>query len=176
VFILYGVVAGVVVGLLLRGRLEHLASIRFRLWWLAVVALAIQVALFSPLADGLPEGVPRIVYVASTIVVAVVVLANLGVPCVPLIALGAALNLAAIVANGGAMPASETALTTAGISVGDHTNSVVTTTPALQPLTDVFALPAWVPLANVFSVGDVLIGVGLAFAIAFGMRRESVTP
>jgi hypothetical protein len=157
---------------LLRGRLEHLASIRFRLWWLAVVALAVQVALFSPLADGLPDGAPRLVYVGSTIIVAVVVLANLLVPGVPLIAIGAALNLAAIVANGGAMPASETALATAGISIGDHTNSVVTTTPALQPLTDVFALPAWVPLANVFSVGDVLIGLGLAVAIAVGMRRE----
>jgi hypothetical protein len=172
VFILYGVVGGVVAGVLLRGRLEHLASIRFRLWWLAVVALAVQVALFSPLADGLLDGAPRLVYVGSTIIVAVVVLANLLVPGVPLIAIGAALNLAAIVANGGAMPASETALATAGISIGDHTNSVVTTTPALQPLTDVFALPAWVPLANVFSVGDVLIGLGLAVAIAVGMRRE----
>ena len=33
---------------------------------------------------------------------------------------------------------------------------VVTAEPALGPLTDRFALPAWLPLANVFSVGDVL--------------------
>ena len=30
----------------------------------------------------------------------------------------------------------------------------------LGPLTDLFAMPAWLPMANIFSVGDVLIGVG----------------
>ena len=43
-------------------------------------------------------------------------------------------------------------------------------TPALLPLTDLFALPAWLPFANVFSVGDVLIGVGVAATIALAMR------
>jgi hypothetical protein len=42
--------------------------------------------------------------------------------------------------------------------------------PALRPLTDVFAIPSAVPLANVFSIGDVLIGLGLATAIALAMR------
>ena len=42
--------------------------------------------------------------------------------------------------------------------------------PALRPLTDIFALPTWIPFANVFSVGDVLIGVGVAIVIAVGMR------
>ena len=44
----------------------------------------------------------------------------------------------------------------------------------LQLLTDVFAVPAWVPFANVFSVGDVLIAVGIAWAIAATMRRGVV--
>ena len=35
-------------------------------------------------------------------------------------------------------------------------------TPRLAPLTDIFAMPRWLPFANVFSVGDVLIGVGVA--------------
>jgi hypothetical protein len=42
--------------------------------------------------------------------------------------------------------------------------------PALRPLTDLFALPAAFPLANVFSVGDVLIGIGVAAVIVFAMR------
>ena len=169
-FILYGVVVGLVAGLIGGGRLERLAAIRFRLWWLAIVALAVQIALFSPLADALSASIARLAYVVSTAIVGLVVGANLRIAGVPLIALGAVLNLAAIVANGGAMPASETALATAGISIGDHTNSVAATSPALAPLTDVFALPAWLPLANVFSVGDVLSGLGVAIAIAAGMR------
>ena len=169
-FIIYGVVVGVVVGLLAGGRLEALADMRFRFGRLVLVALAIQIVLFSPLTDGLASEVDRVIYVTSTLLVAIVVVANLRIPGMALVAGGAALNVAAIVANGGAMPASSSALTTAGIVVGGHTNSVVVDRPALEPLTDVFALPAWVPLANVFSVGDVLIGIGLAWAIAAGMR------
>jgi len=110
VFILYGVVVGLVAGFLLGGRLSGLATVRFRLGWLAIVALAIQVVLFSSLADDLDAEVRRAIYVASTGLVGVVVLANLRLTGVPLIALGAALNLAAIVANGGSMPADPAAL------------------------------------------------------------------
>jgi len=92
---------------------------------------------------------------------------------VPLIAVGAALNILAIVANGGAMPASPVALAALGFGVGGNTNSVVVANPALAALTDVFAMPAWLPLANVFSVGDVLIGAGLAVAVASAMRSGS---
>jgi hypothetical protein len=38
-------------------------------------------------------------------------------------------------------------------------------------LTDIFAIPAGLPFANVFSVGDVLIAVGIVIAIAIGMQR-----
>jgi hypothetical protein len=41
----------------------------------------------------------------------------------------------------------------------------------LAPLTDIFALPPLLPFANVFSIGDVLISLGVAIAIAAGMRR-----
>ena len=40
----------------------------------------------------------------------------------------------------------------------------------LGPLTDLFAMPTWMPMANVFSVGDVLIGVGAAIAIVAAMH------
>ena len=57
---------------------------------------------------------------------------------------------------------------------GDHTNSVFLAHPALQPQTDNFALPAGVPLANVFSIGDVLIGLGVIVVIVAAMRRKPV--
>jgi hypothetical protein len=173
VFILYGLLVGLIAGFVLGGRLENLAGVHFRLGALAIVALAIQLALFSPLGDGIPDDLARAAYVASTALVGVVVLANLRLVGVPLIAVGAALNLLAIVANGGAMPASPVALAALGFGVGGNTNSVVVADPALAALTDVFAMPAWLPLANVFSVGDVLIGAGLAVAVASAMRSGS---
>jgi hypothetical protein len=45
----------------------------------------------------------------------------------------------------------------------------------VRPLTDIFALPGWLPFANVFSIGDVLIGVGLVVVIAAGMRRAPLS-
>src|SRR4029078_12534128 len=99
----------------------------------------------SPVADGLPAEVRRAIYVGSTAWVGVVVLANLGVPGVPRIALGAALNLAAIVANGGSMPADPAALAALGMTAEGNTNSVLVAEPALAPLTDVCALPARLP-------------------------------
>jgi hypothetical protein len=170
VFILYGLLVGLIGGFALGGRLERLAAVRFRLGPIALVALGIQLALFSPVADGLSDEAARAIYVVSTALVGVVVLANLRLTGVPLIALGAALNLLAIAANGGKMPASPEALAAVGLGVGGNTNSVVVADPALAPLTDVFAMPAWLPLANVFSVGDALIGVGLAIAVAAAMR------
>ena len=176
VFILYGVLAGVVVGLLVGGRLAGLANVRFRLGPLALVALAIQLVLFSPLAEPVPDDLGRAIYVASTALVGIVVLANLRLTGVPLIALGAALNLAAIVANGGSMPADPAALAALGMTAEGNTNSVVVAAPALAPLTDLFAMPAWMPLSNVFSVGDVLIGAGVAVAIAAAMRTGRAAP
>jgi hypothetical protein len=40
-------------------------------------------------------------------------------------------------------------------------------------LTDIFTLPPWVPFANVFSIGDVLIGLGVVVVIALGMRQRA---
>jgi Family of unknown function (DUF5317) len=174
VFILYGLIAGLVVGGLFGGRLEGLAEMRLGFGRLAILALLIQVALFSPLADAVGQPVARATYVASTAAVGLVVAANLRIPGLPLIAAGAAANLVAIVANGGAMPASASALAAAGIGIGPHTNSVAVDRPAFEPLTDIFALPAWVPFANVFSVGDVLIGIGLAIVIAAAMRTPKL--
>ena len=89
----------------------------------------------------------------------------------PLVVIGAASNMAAILANGGYMPAAAAALASIGKSPPVlYSNSAVLQTPALEWLTDRFALPAWVPFTNVFSVGDVLLGVGVAILRSTAMR------
>jgi hypothetical protein len=62
----------------------------------------------------------------------------------------------------------------AGHHAAGYSNSVEMANPALAPLTDIFALPAWVPATNVFSVGDVLIMLGIAVAIVVQMRTREV--
>ena len=95
----------------------------------------------------------------------------LRIPGMPLLAIGAISNLAVIVANGGFMPTTAQALAATGhpVIVG-YSNSAILEHPRLGFLTDVFALPAWLPMANVFSIGDLLIGTGVAWIIVVAMR------
>ena len=171
-FMLWAIPIGIVAGLLTGGHLDALASFRFRWGGLAVVGLLVQVVLFTPAGDQLAAGFGPALYVLSTLAVFAAVLRNIRLPGMAIVATGALANLVAITANGGFMPASASALAAAGLDgPGSHTNSVVLTNPALEPLTDIFAIPAWLPMANVFSVGDVLIGVGIVIVIAAAMRR-----
>jgi hypothetical protein len=169
---LWAIPVGIAVGLLARGRLEALSAFRFRWAWLALGGLLVQVVLFTELGDRFAGGLGPAIYVGSTLAVFVAVVRNVRLPGMPAVALGSLANLAAITTNGGSMPADPAALAAAGLDgAGDHTNSVVLADPALRLLTDIFAIPASLPFANVFSVGDVLIGVGIVWLIAATMRR-----
>jgi len=172
VFILFAVPVGLVLGFLIGGRLHRLADLRFEWGWLAVAGLAVQVVLFSsPIGESLGGGVGAAIYVASTGAVLVAVWRNLSTSGLPLVAMGAISNLAAIVANDGVMPTTPAALAAAGLSPRDGlSNSAIRENPALGPLTDILAMPSWLPFANVFSIGDVLIAIGIVLVIALGMR------
>ncbi len=169
-FILYAIPIGIIAGYLAGGRLERLGALRLRWAPLALLGLAIQALIFNDPVSRLVGDAGPAAYVASTAIVLVAVLRNVMIPGVALIALGAGCNLAAIVANGGWMPADAAALASVGGLPSGASNSIVVADPALGPLTDLFALPAAMPLANVFSVGDVLIGAGIAVTIALAMR------
>jgi Family of unknown function (DUF5317) len=172
-FMLWAIPAGILAGLAGRGRLDALADLHFRWAGLAVAGLVAQVALFTQAGSELAGGFGPALYVLSTLAVFVAVVRNIRVRGMVIVALGSISNLAAISVNGGAMPADPAALATAGLDgPGSHTNSVVLADPALRPLTDIFAIPASWPLANVFTIGDVLIGVGIVAVIALAMRAR----
>jgi hypothetical protein len=175
---LWAIPIGIALGWLLRGRVDGLMHLDFRWAWLAVGGLLVQVVLFTPLGSALAgDALVPPLYIASTLAVFVAVVRNVRMAGMAIVAAGALCNLVAITANGGLMPTDPGALALAGFSgPGDHTNSVVLEAPALEPLTDIYAIPAWLPLANVFSVGDVLIGLGVAVAIVASMRRPVPAP
>jgi len=170
-FILYALPVGLLLGLLLGGRLSGLAGVQFRWAAVAVVGFAIQVVLFSgPVIATVGDAGPPI-YVLSTALVLVAVLRNVAIRGMAVVALGAASNLVAIVANGGYMPADPAAAAEFGRGAETvYSNSRIIEAPALAPLTDVMALPQWLPFTNIVSVGDVLIAVGIAIVIAAAMR------
>ena len=176
-FILYAVIAGIALGFLAGGRTAGLAGIHIR-WSGAIVAgLLVQVVLFSDAVAARVGDLGPPLYVASTILVLAAIVRNRAIPGMPVVIAGAACNLAAIVANGGFMPAGRAALDALDKSVpGSYSNSSAAADPALWPLTDIFALPAWLPWANIFSIGDVLIGIGIVLVIVLAMRRPGQAP
>jgi hypothetical protein len=170
-FILYALVVGLGAGLLTGGRLMALGDLRLRWGSLIVGGFLVQVILFTDTVASRIGAAGPPLYVGSTLLVAVAVLRNLRVPGIPLVVIGAASNMAAILANGGYMPAAAGALASIGKSPPVlYSNSAVVPAPALEWLTDRFALPIWVPFTNVFSVGDVVLGVGVAILVASAMR------
>jgi len=175
---LWAIPIGIALGWLLRGTVDGLLHLHFRWAGLAVGGLLVQVVLFTPLGSALAgDALVPPIYIASTLAVFVAVVRNVRMPGMAIVAAGALCNLVAIAANGGLMPASAGALALAGFEdAGEHTNSVVLADPAFELLTDIYAIPDWLPLANVFSLGDVLIGVGVAIAIVAAMRRREPAP
>lgn len=171
VFILYAVLAGLLLGLVSRGSPARLGDLRFRWAPLIAFGMLIQVALFSsPLGNALGEAAAP-VYVVSNLAVLLAVGANLALPGLWLVLAGGASNLLAIVGNSGYMPVSPEAMAAMGGAPKEgYSNSVASDAVNMAPLTDIFTMPAWVPMANVFSVGDMLIGVGAAIAVIAAMH------
>jgi hypothetical protein len=177
VFILYAIVIGLVLGFALGGRLEGLARLQFRWGWVFVAGLLVQVVLFSDLVADRIGGLGVPIYVGSTALVAAAVAANLRIPGMAIVVAGALSNLVAIVANGGYMPASAAAMAALGKTPKPgYSNSSFDPNPALPWLTDIFALPRWLPSANVFSVGDVLIAAGVVVVMVVAMRSPAPAP
>jgi predicted MFS family arabinose efflux permease len=146
---------------LLRGRLSRLATLRFRWLPLLSASLATQLLVLTVLPGG-HDWLYGPVHVATYVMVAVFLVVNRHIPGLWLVGLGGALNLAAIVANGGVMPAAPGALDAAGL-LADPTsfaNSAAVADPRLRFLGDVFAIPRGWPLSNVFSIGDILLLLG----------------
>jgi hypothetical protein len=176
-FILYALVAGLVLGIAWGGRPKGLGALTFRWPWVFLAGLVVQLVLFSDAVAERVGGLGPPIYVGSTAVVFVAVLANRAITGMKIVALGSLSNLLAILANGGYMPASAAALQALGwLPETVYSNSAVLPNPALQPLTDIFVLPSWLPGANVFSIGDVLIGLGVVVVIVAAMRRDPASP
>jgi hypothetical protein len=148
------------------GRLGALATLRFRAKGLLVAGIVAQVLIVSVFPQG-SATVHNAVHIGTYVIVAAFVVINRRIPWVWLVALGGALNFAAIAANGGVMPASPRALEKAGFALdpAGFTNSTAVGNPHLQFLGDVFWIPSSFPISNVFSVGDVLILVGALLAM-----------
>jgi hypothetical protein len=157
-------------------------DLRVRWWPLALVALAIQIPLYSAPLDDWPMGaaIGPLTTIVTTALILVVLLRNAtgrARAASLAAASGVALNLLVITANGGFMPRAEAL---APRPVSHPSGALSNTAPAdaetrLAWLGDTLAQPAWLPMANLVSPGDVLLSLGAAAWVLAAWRRRAPT-
>ena len=165
-------------GVLMGGRAGRIAQVHARFWWLAPLALCVQIALiygFRDISNDLFAATIVVTYVALVIIAVV----NRALPGARVMALGILLNLLVMVANGGLMPISPEIIQRAGRfepwKVGDGLPGT-----RLTQSKDVLRLPEdtwfefladryWTGLPGrlgiIFSIGDVVLLAGMCFFI-----------
>lgn len=159
------------------GDLRRLGAVTVNLAPVAGVALVLQIIITEVWTSG-SGTLHGALQLSSYALAGVFVAANLSIPGIGAMALGGALNLIAIAANGGVMPASRWAIARSGLTIGrGFSNSAPVTHPHLLWLGDVIPVPAG-PLANVLSVGDLAIFAGLLLLLhrSCGQPRHSNPP
>lgn len=174
-------------------RVRSLAGLqRAHVQWsqLALGSIAVQLVLFSPLVDQQPWALASgpFIWVATLIVLAAVLGRNglsrgPGQSALMLATVGVAANLVVVVANGGYMPQSpEARIAVRGVPLvtsqeRPQLRNVVPSGPdtRLSWFGDTIPQPSWLPTANVVSVGDLALSVGLAWW-AFRVITASAVP
>ena len=170
----FPVFVALVVGLLLGGSPGRLADLRLRASWLLFTALGLQIVAFPfailPWQTGQAAG--TVLWLGSYVLLVVAALLNLRIAGVPLLAAGMAANVLAVAVNKGTMPVLPQAMHAAGRTDVVQANSTAASDATLSWLVDRWSAPDWIPFANVFSVGDVLIAAGAVVVVlaAMGVR------
>src|SRR5450759_3336121 len=177
-----GLLIGLIAGFAAGGRLDNLIAIRLR-WPLVIFgALALRLGTEAALTRdvGIVDSLRVPLLAAAYGILAVGLWANRARPGMSLALVGIALNATAILVNGGFMPVWEPSLTAAGFGRADVFSPIQIILPATLdanffrsagPLGDVIPVPLpW--LRNVLSIGDVILGAGLAFFLFAGLVRR----
>ncbi len=172
-----GIVIGIIVGLVLKGKITNLAELKLQGFSLVLISLAVQLAILAtPLASWswlVQNG--NLIYMISMAVLLIGLLYNQHYGwSFWLIIIGTACNIVVIAQNQGAIPVDLGKLSLAsGESVASiaqkfaaHTELSYRTplTPASQLgwMGDVIYIPLPLFNSNVYSIGDIIISIGLA--------------
>jgi MFS family permease len=175
-----GILLGLLLGLLAGGRLGNLAHIQLRWVWLLVTAVVVRFATEAalnaqvPLAESLR--LPLLATAFGLLLVALWI--NRTYPGLSLAFLGVLSNALVIIVNGGFMPIWEPALGAAGLTDADVNRAfhVIVDADAQDFLGRLLILgdviPAPIPfIRNVYSLGDLFLGLGLGFFLFAGVVR-----
>jgi MFS transporter, DHA3 family, macrolide efflux protein len=179
--IVLGLLIGLIAGFMLGGQIGRLIDVRLRWVGLIFLALGLRVGTEIAISNGvaLADALRLPLYGSAFGLLALAVWLNRSHTGLLMVAIGAAANGLAMAVNAGWMPVWEPALRAVGLDLGDLNMSFHRPLPPgfglefflrAGPLADIIPLPLPL-LANVASVGDVFIGVGLGWFVLGTMLR-----
>jgi hypothetical protein len=153
---------------------SQIASIPLRTPWLVLVALALQVPLLrAPLGPTQQVGVAQALFLLSHLLLLTFVWLNRWLVGIQIVGLGVLCNLLVILTNGGFMPITQQTLVRINPGsileqwpVGYHYGNskdviLLQEATVFWFLSDILVLPPPFPWPAAFSVGDVLIALGI---------------
>ena len=173
---------GLGIGFLSGGRLSGLGKLQLRWLPLVFIALVTQLLIFPLFTSTAILPFAKVpLHILSYVLLGGWIVANIRMAPVVLLSLGAICNFSVLIANGGFMPSSITALQKAGLlylaerlaQEGVYANLILMSdSTRLNFLGDVLYLPKWIPFSAAFSIGDLLITLALIWLIVKGMRID----
>jgi MFS transporter, DHA3 family, macrolide efflux protein len=175
-----GILLGLIVGIVLGGKLEHLASVRLRFLPLLFIAVIVRFGTEFALGQGVPlaESLRMPLLAFAYLLLLYVLWKNRLYPGMALAFVGIAANGLAIAANGGRMPVWDRAYDASNLQgpLDSVLHYKLTTgldaefLSRLGPLGDIIPIP--IPfIANVASIGDVFLSAGLGFFLFATLLR-----
>jgi hypothetical protein len=184
--LLLALLCGLIIGWARGGSLVKLGQLPLRCGWLILIALFLQIVVFSSQFESLgwSDRLDPGVHIFSNLLLLLAVGLNLSLSGMKILGIGLLLNFLVIVTNGGYMPVAPDDLARAGMAdvaeilrAKGHVSksTVLTSETRLAFLADIFLVPSWLPVSNVFSIGDVFIGIGAFILILQGMQGDSGT-
>ncbi|AOY75699.1 DUF5317 domain-containing protein [Clostridium formicaceticum] len=181
--VLEAIVLGLIVGKIRGGQFRRLGITTLRFSWVILLAFSLRLAISVMISLGHPVVIHyrMILYLASYILLFVALFFNMHFKCMWLITIGSITNFLAILLNKGSMPINMETLEKFGFE-NMLTSIQLGVLPQYIPMEEAelystylgkgLSMPSIYPLKQIFSIGDLLIVIGIFFLVQHMMSSS----
>ncbi len=169
-----GVIIAILVGYLRKGRISNFEYVKIKLWYIVTVAFLIQ--FISINAQFIDDRLFYILHLLSYVIIMGVFIINRHLFSVWIIGAGHIMNFLVIALNEGKMPVrvTEKIMTlTGGNPYFDRGHMMMTDDTKFKIFADLFVLDIPIIPVSVFSIGDILLVIGIFILVQKGMLAKS---
>ena len=174
------IAVALLISIIMGGKIKQLGELAIKEFWLVLLALLIQSAVYWLAVKGInigPSWVSSVLDTLSYLLLLTFTFRNRSLPGMSWITLGIILNMLVIALNNGVMPVDPSVLTEVSrkaLLIGQGTHGLMTETTRLKFLADIFYVNVMGLDKQLFSIGDTLIDVGMFYLIIKKTTKKSL--